>query len=107
MVSSRSRRGLNYQMSRRRDHDPRQRGATLVALPRKQSQSRSVYRVGASAGGPTATIGSTQTTAEVTIGTPVEELGWTRDKALEIRAQFASWAEVWDDPDMDVYNDLL
>jgi hypothetical protein len=36
----------------------------------------------------------------------IEDLGWTPEEAKQIRAQFGLFAEDWDDPAMDVYNDL-
>lgn len=36
----------------------------------------------------------------------ISDLGWTRDQALAIRGQLASFAEDWDDPAMDVYDEL-
>ena len=32
------------------------------------------------------------------------EIGWTKKKAVEVRAQFASFAEDWDDPSMEIYD---
>ena len=34
----------------------------------------------------------------------IDDLGWTPQQALEIRARLSSFAEDWDDPGMDVYN---
>ncbi len=36
----------------------------------------------------------------------IEDLGWTEAKAAEVRGQLASFIEDWDDPRMDIYNDL-
>ena len=36
----------------------------------------------------------------------VESLGWTKDEAAEVRARLGAFAEDWDRPDMDVYDDL-
>jgi hypothetical protein len=36
----------------------------------------------------------------------IEDLGWTREDAQAVRAQFGVFTEDWDDPAMDVYNDL-
>lgn len=36
----------------------------------------------------------------------VADLGWNREKASEARARFSSFEEAWDDPALDVYNDL-
>ncbi|MDP8228740.1 MAG: hypothetical protein P9M15_04740 [Candidatus Electryoneaceae bacterium] len=35
----------------------------------------------------------------------IYDLGWTHEKAVRIRAQLASFASDWDDPEMDVYDD--
>jgi hypothetical protein len=34
----------------------------------------------------------------------IADLGWTEEQAAEIRAQLASFAEDWDDPAMDIYD---
>ena len=34
----------------------------------------------------------------------IDDLGWTREQALAIRAELNSFAEDWDDPKLDVYN---
>ncbi len=36
----------------------------------------------------------------------IDELGWTESKAAKVRGQLASFVEDWDDPRMDIYNDL-
>lgn len=36
----------------------------------------------------------------------IHDLGWTPEKAFAVRNQLAAFAEDWDDPAMDVYNDL-
>jgi len=36
----------------------------------------------------------------------IADLGWTPIKAAVIREQLASFVEDWDDPRMDVYNEL-
>ncbi len=36
----------------------------------------------------------------------IADLGWTPTKAAVIREQLASFVEDWDDPRMDVYNEL-
>lgn len=36
----------------------------------------------------------------------IEDLSWTQEQAAQLRAQFAVFAEDWDDANMDVYNDL-
>jgi hypothetical protein len=35
----------------------------------------------------------------------IHDLGWTRERAREVRAKLASFAVDWDDPSMDVYNE--
>ena len=35
----------------------------------------------------------------------IRDLGWTRERAREVRAQLATFAVDWDDPSMDVYNE--
>ena len=35
----------------------------------------------------------------------IHDLGWTRDRAREVRAKLATFAVDWDDPIMDVYNE--
>ena len=35
----------------------------------------------------------------------IDELGWTRAKAAQARAQMAAFAVDWDDPVMDIYNE--
>ena len=36
----------------------------------------------------------------------IHDIGWSQDKAREVRTKLATFAEDWDDPRMDVYNDL-
>ena len=36
----------------------------------------------------------------------IRDLGWTRDRAREVRAKLATFALDWDDPSMDIYNEL-
>lgn len=36
----------------------------------------------------------------------IDDLGWTREKAAEVRGALSAFAEDWDDPKMDAYNDL-
>jgi hypothetical protein len=36
----------------------------------------------------------------------IEKLGWSRSDAAEVRARLQSFADDWDDPDMDVYDAL-
>jgi hypothetical protein len=36
----------------------------------------------------------------------IRDLGWTRDRAREVRAKLATFAVDWDDPSMDIYNEL-
>ncbi|GIK64925.1 MAG: hypothetical protein BroJett018_27190 [Chloroflexota bacterium] len=36
----------------------------------------------------------------------IEDLGWTPDQAAAIRAQLSAFAEDWDDPAMDVYDEI-
>lgn len=36
----------------------------------------------------------------------IDDLGWTTEDAARIRAQLAAFAEDWDDPTMDVYDDV-
>ena len=38
-------------------------------------------------------------------GLTIDDMGWTVEYALSIRALFASVLEDWDDPEMDIYND--
>ncbi len=33
------------------------------------------------------------------------DLGWTRERAREVRAKLATFAADWDDPSMDIYNE--
>jgi len=35
----------------------------------------------------------------------IRDLGWTRDRAKEVRAKLVTFAADWDDPNMDVYNE--
>jgi len=35
----------------------------------------------------------------------IRDLGWTRERAREVRAELASFAADWDDPRMDIYNE--
>ncbi|MGO8817255.1 MAG: hypothetical protein ACLQVG_21635 [Terriglobia bacterium] len=35
----------------------------------------------------------------------IRDLGWTRERAREVRAKLATFAVDWDDPSMDVYNE--
>jgi hypothetical protein len=34
----------------------------------------------------------------------IDDLGWSQEKAREVRTKLATFAEDWDDPRMDVYN---
>ncbi|MFN8376697.1 MAG: hypothetical protein U0694_27970 [Anaerolineae bacterium] len=36
----------------------------------------------------------------------IYDLGWTVDEAIQLRAKFSSVADDWDDPLMDVYDEL-
>lgn len=36
----------------------------------------------------------------------IEQLGWTRADAADVRARLQSFADDWDDPEMDVYDAL-
>ena len=36
----------------------------------------------------------------------IASLGWSREKAAAVRASLASFASGWDDPDMDIYDEL-
>ena len=36
----------------------------------------------------------------------IHDLGWTRERAREVRARLATFAVDWDDPIMDVYNEV-
>lgn len=36
----------------------------------------------------------------------IMDLGWNREKAGRVRARLSAFEEAWDDPAMDVYNDL-
>lgn len=40
-------------------------------------------------------------------GIPVERLGLSRAQALQMRARLGTLVDAWDDPEMDVYNDIL
>lgn len=42
--------------------------------------------------------------APVTAPLRIDQLGWTRAEAADIHARLQSFAEDWDDPDMDVYD---
>lgn len=35
----------------------------------------------------------------------IRDLGWTRERAREVRAKLATFAVDWDDPRMDIYNE--
>ena len=35
----------------------------------------------------------------------IHDLGWSRERAREVRAKLATFATDWDDPSMDVYNE--
>ena len=35
----------------------------------------------------------------------IHDLGWTRERAREVRAKLATFAVDWDDPAMDIYNE--
>jgi hypothetical protein len=35
----------------------------------------------------------------------IRDLGWTRERAREVRAKLATFAVDWDDASMDVYNE--
>ncbi len=35
----------------------------------------------------------------------IRDLGWTRERAREVRAKLATFALDWDDPSMDIYNE--
>jgi hypothetical protein len=36
----------------------------------------------------------------------IADLGWTREQAIAIRGLYGSIAEDWDDPAMDIYDEL-
>ena len=36
----------------------------------------------------------------------IRDLGWTRERAREVRAKLTTFAADWDDASMDVYNEL-
>jgi hypothetical protein len=36
----------------------------------------------------------------------VRDLGWTDDEIRDTRTRLQSFAELWDDPEMDVYDDM-
>ena len=35
----------------------------------------------------------------------IADLGWTQEHAAHVRARLSSFAEDWDDPEMDIYNE--
>jgi hypothetical protein len=35
----------------------------------------------------------------------IRDLGWTRERAKEVRAKLATFTADWDDPSMDIYNE--
>jgi hypothetical protein len=35
----------------------------------------------------------------------IRDLGWTRERAREVRAKLGTFAVDWDDPSMDIYNE--
>lgn len=35
----------------------------------------------------------------------IDALGWTRERAAQVRARLSSFAEDWDDPEMDIYDE--
>jgi hypothetical protein len=35
----------------------------------------------------------------------IRDLGWTRERAREVRAQLATFAADWDNPGMDIYDE--
>jgi len=35
----------------------------------------------------------------------IRDLGWTRERAREVREKLATFAVDWDDPSMDIYNE--
>jgi hypothetical protein len=35
----------------------------------------------------------------------IRDLGWTRERAREVRAKLGTFAVDWDDPRMDIYNE--
>jgi hypothetical protein len=35
----------------------------------------------------------------------IRDLGWTRERAREVRAKLGTFAADWDDPSMDIYNE--
>jgi hypothetical protein len=54
-------------------------------------------------------VGSVDTAQSAVADRPhllVADLGWTRDEAAAVRAQFGSFAEDWDAPEMDAYDAL-
>jgi len=36
----------------------------------------------------------------------IASLGWTKEKAARVRAEFGVFADGWDDPEMDIYNEM-
>ncbi len=43
--------------------------------------------------------------SEVRKRVTIENLGWTQERARNVRARLASFAKDWDDPSMDVYDE--
>lgn len=35
----------------------------------------------------------------------IDDLGWTREHAAQVRARLSAFAEDWDDPEMDIYDE--
>jgi len=35
----------------------------------------------------------------------IRDLGWTKEEAMRVRAQLATFAPDWDDPAVDIYNE--
>jgi len=35
----------------------------------------------------------------------IDDLGWTQERAAQVRARLSSFAEDWDDPEMDIYDE--
>jgi hypothetical protein len=40
------------------------------------------------------------------MGRSLADLGWTNEEIEEVRAALFAWSDLWDDPALDVYNEV-
>ena len=68
--------------------------------------STTVKETGQRPSHPKATIKSSKALPRKKKRPTVQSLGWTKEEALETYYKFRAFAEDWDDPAMEVYDDI-